>query len=70
VLSAARALGLDFVPLLQEQYDLVMGAEFWDADILAPVREALGAADFRAEVAALGGYDVTRMGEVLLTPGR
>ncbi|MBV8083727.1 MAG: molybdopterin biosynthesis protein [Chloroflexi bacterium] len=70
VLSAARALGLDFVPLLQEQYDLVVGAEFWDAEILGPVREALVAPDFREEVAALGGYDVSRMGEVLPTPAR
>ena len=27
ILSAARALGVDFVPLLEEQYDLVVPAE-------------------------------------------
>src|SRR5262249_4670186 len=41
VLSAARALDLEFVPLLREQYDLVVGAEFWDQDVLAPLRAAL-----------------------------
>jgi putative molybdopterin biosynthesis protein len=65
VLSAAQALGLDFVPLLREQYDLVIGAEFWDDEVLAPLREALASADFRREVEQLGGYDVSRMGELL-----
>ena len=46
-------------------FDLVVGAEFWDADVLRPVREALESADFRREVEALGGYDTSRMGEVL-----
>jgi putative molybdopterin biosynthesis protein len=65
VLSAARALGLDFVPLLQEQYDLIVGPEYWDADVLAPLREALVSPLLRAEIAALGGYDVSRMGDLL-----
>jgi putative molybdopterin biosynthesis protein len=66
VLSAARALGLEFVPLLREQYGLVVGAEFWEEDVLAPLRAALGSAELRREVEALGGYDVSRMGEVLV----
>jgi putative molybdopterin biosynthesis protein len=65
VLSAARALGLEFVPLLREQYDLVVGAEFWDQDLLAPLRAALASDRLRREIEGLGGYDVSRMGEVL-----
>ena len=65
VLSAARALNLDFVPLLQEQYDLLVGAEFWDGEFLAPLRTALESPDLRREIEALGGYDVTRMGDIL-----
>jgi putative molybdopterin biosynthesis protein len=65
VLSAARALGLEFVPLLQEEYDLVIGAEYWDAAILAPLRGGLASAELRQEIEALGGYDLSRMGEVL-----
>jgi putative molybdopterin biosynthesis protein len=65
VLAAARALQLDFVPLLKEQYDLVVGAEFWAADVLKPLREALASSAFRRAVDELGGYDVSRMGEVL-----
>jgi putative molybdopterin biosynthesis protein len=65
VMSAARALDLEFVPLLREQYDLVVGAEFWEQDVLAPLRAALASAELRQQVEALGGYDVSRMGEVL-----
>ncbi|HEX6511325.1 MAG TPA: molybdopterin biosynthesis protein [Chloroflexota bacterium] len=65
VLSAARALGLDFVPLLQEQYDLIVGAEFWESDVLAPLRAGLASDELRQEIQALGGYDVSRMGEML-----
>jgi len=65
VLAAARALNLEFVPLLREQYDLVVGTSFWDTELLAPLREALGSNQFRSEVEALGGYDAARMGEVL-----
>ena len=65
VLSAARALNLEFIPLLREQYDLVVGAEFWEQDVLAPLRAALASAELRREIQALGGYDAARMGEVL-----
>src|SRR5581483_3427994 len=65
VLSAARALNLEFVPLLREQYDLVVGPAYWDTPLLAPLREALASPELRAEIQRLGGYDVTRMGQVL-----
>lgn len=64
VLSAARALELDFVPLLNEEYDLVIPAEHYESRHLRPLLDLLAAADFRQAVDALGGYDVSRMGEL------
>ena len=65
--DVARALGLDFVPLFDERYDLVIAAQFYESDLLAPllalIREPESA--FRQAVAALGGYDLTPMGTVL-----
>ena len=66
ILSAARALGLDFVPLFDEEYDLVIPQEHYGSRLLQPLLALLGDAEFRAAVDALGGYDVTRMGEVRL----
>lgn len=65
ILSAARALELDFVPLLKERYDLVIPREFYEAELLAPLLEIIRGPGFRDEVAALGGYDVSEMGRVV-----
>ena len=64
VLSAARALELEFVPLLNEEYDLVIPVEHYESGHLQPMLDLLNAPDFRQAVNALGGYDVSRMGEL------
>jgi molybdate-binding protein/DNA-binding transcriptional regulator YhcF (GntR family) len=65
--AAARAYGLDFVPLARERYDLILQAADRER---APLRDLLELAisdEFRAVVAELGGYDTTQSGrEVLL----
>jgi putative molybdopterin biosynthesis protein len=65
ILAAARALGLGFVPLFNEQYQLVIPREHYESDLLAPLLEILRGPAFRAEVDALGGYDVAEMGRVV-----
>jgi putative molybdopterin biosynthesis protein len=64
VLSAARALELEFVPLLNEEYDLVIPTEHYESGHLRPLLDLLADSDFRMAVDALGGYDVSRMGEL------
>ncbi len=64
VLSAARAMGLDFVELGTEQYDLVIPTEFYGSDLLAPLLNLVRTADFRRQIDALGGYDTGRTGEI------
>ena len=65
ILAAARALDLDFVPLLKERYDLIIPREHYDSDQLAPLLEIIRGPDFRLEVEALGGYDASEMGSVV-----
>src|SRR4029079_412829 len=62
VLAAARAFGLDFVPVAKEPYDLVLLKRSLDDELLAPLFDLLDSADFRDSVNALGGYDTTEMG--------
>ena len=64
VLSAARALELEFVPLLNEEYDLVIPTEHYESGHLQPLLDLLAATDFRQAVDDMGGYDVSRMGEL------
>jgi putative molybdopterin biosynthesis protein len=65
IAAAARALKLDFIPLEQERYDLVIPREFYSSGLLRPLLDTLHAADFRQAVAHLPGYDATRMGNVI-----
>jgi putative molybdopterin biosynthesis protein len=65
ILGAARALDLDFVPLLNERYDLVIPVEYYESDLLAPLLAIIRSPEFAASVEALGGYETTNMGKVL-----
>jgi putative molybdopterin biosynthesis protein len=63
ILAAARAFGLDFVPVAQEPYDLVLPAETVADERLAPLWTLLDRAEFRAGVEALGGYSCAETGK-------
>lgn len=67
--AAAQALNLDFVPLAHERYDLVIPRAFYVGELLQPLLALLHDPAFRKAVAAMPGYDVTRMGEVVETFG-
>ena len=69
VFSAAKAVGLDFVPLRNERYDLVMPREVHESDLLRPMLELLHDDGFRSQVEELGGYDVSSMGEIIANVG-
>ena len=62
ILAAARALGLEFVPLLKERYDLVIPREHYESPLLRPLLETVRGDRFRSGVEALGGYDTSEMG--------
>ena len=62
ITAAARAFGLDFLPVTREPYDLVVGAHDADSPRLAPLWELLESGRFRAAVQDLGGYGTEEMG--------
>ena len=63
--AAAQALGLEFIPLFKERYDLVVPRRHWEGPLLAPLRQALTSSAYQQAVAALGGYDVGEMGTLV-----
>ena len=69
ILSAARALGLDFLPLLTERYDLVVPREHFDSELLQPLINLLQDSEFRREVESLGGYETGDMGKIMWERG-
>jgi putative molybdopterin biosynthesis protein len=62
ILAAARAFGLDFVPVTREPYDLVLATETLEDPVTAPLWTLLEKPSFRAAVEALGGYGTEEMG--------
>ena len=69
ILSAANAMGLDFVALLSEQYDLVIPSERYEDEKVQFVLSVIRDDTFRSEVDGLGGYDTSSMGQVVAELG-
>jgi putative molybdopterin biosynthesis protein len=59
--AAARQHGLDFIPLFEERYDLVLPRE--NEKSLAPLLDYLQTAAFRTELNILTGYNTVHSGE-------
>jgi putative molybdopterin biosynthesis protein len=66
ILASAVALGLDFIPVAKERYDLAIPGEFFETGmiqgLLKIIREDV---EFKEMVVNLGGYDVSDMGKVI-----
>lgn len=63
--SAARAYGLDFVPLHRERYDFVLRRETLDLPSTQAFLDVLQRAALRRKLESLAGYDTTRMGTIV-----
>jgi putative molybdopterin biosynthesis protein len=62
--AAAHQHGLDFVPLFEERYDLILPRE--NEKALAPLLDYLQTAAFRTELNSLTGYNASHSGEQVL----
>jgi putative molybdopterin biosynthesis protein len=63
--AAAAQFGLDFVPLMAEDYHLVCLKDALDHPAVVKLREALASADWVQQLASLPGYEGSHSGEVL-----
>lgn len=62
VKAAAIAMGLDFLPLEEERYDLVIPDHFLDEGPVQVLLDLLRSHPLQRRVESLGGYDVSHMG--------
>lgn len=65
ILAAARALDLDFIPLLKERYDLIIPTEYYDSDLLRPLIDIIQDNLFKEQIRSLGGYDTSQTGKII-----
>ncbi len=63
--AAANALKLDFIPVVTEQYDLVIPGRFFDSPGIQVLLAAIRTERFKERVEALGGYDTESTGRLL-----
>lgn len=63
--AAANALGLEFVPVGKEEYDLVIPKRFMADERILALLELIRSQEFRDMLDALGGYDTARTGELI-----
>ncbi|MFW5855041.1 MAG: molybdopterin biosynthesis protein [Thermodesulfobacteriota bacterium] len=66
IYAAAKALNLEFVPVVTEQYDLVIPEDYFESENMQILLETIRTEDFKRRVEALGGYHTERTGEVIL----
>lgn len=66
IMASAKALDLDFIPVTEERYDLLIAKEFLDLEIIQALLDIIkNDKEFRNAVLSLGGYNIRDMGEVI-----
>lgn len=63
--KAAKIVGIDFVPLITEQYDLVILKTPKTERLINTVKEILSSNQFQSEVNSLGDYDTSQTGKII-----
>jgi putative molybdopterin biosynthesis protein len=66
IFSAAKALSCDFVPVIWEQYDLVIPSQYFETEKIAAMLSVIRDPGFQARIMELGGYHTEQTGEVVL----
>ena len=66
--SAANALNLDFVPLVEERYDLLIPGELFETPMIQAILQIIVSPVFKEGVAALGGYSTRETGCLVAYP--
>jgi putative molybdopterin biosynthesis protein len=65
IYAAAKALSLDFLPVVTEVYDLVIPVEHYRSENIQILLDVIVSAEFKRRVEALGGYSVRHTGETV-----
>ncbi len=63
--AAAQALDLDFIPVVTEEYDLVIPDRFYKTRKIQVLLETIATKKFQDRVVSLGGYSTKNTGKVM-----
>jgi len=65
VLSAAKAMDLDFIPIGEESYDFAIPTKYVNEDMIQQFIKTLKSSKFKAALDELGGYKLEDTGEIV-----
>lgn len=65
ILSAAQVLGLDFIPIGWEDYDLLIPQELLEDQKIQALLRVMQREEFKGRISSLGGYSTERIGEII-----
>lgn len=63
--KAARLVDVDFIPIVKEQYDLVLMKSPENTAFIELLQDIVQSDAFQSEISAIGGYDLSRTGQVI-----
>ena len=67
--AAAQALGLDFIPVTKERYDLVIPSAYLKDEKIRVLLEIIRSDEFKEKALAMGGYEVHETGNFVPMEG-
>ncbi len=67
--AVAQLLGLDFIPLANERFDLIVPTQWHDAEPVRALCRSLALDDFKTTVSCMGGYETYDTGRVMYEKG-
>ena len=62
IMAAARALQLNFIPVTEERYDLIIPRDFLDLPSIQRLLEIIHLSEFKKRVEGMGGYSTRDTG--------
>ena len=65
ILAASKALDLDFIPIGEEQYDLIIPKEFHSLPNIQALLSVMAHSDFSTSIIRYGGYTCNKSGQIL-----
>jgi putative molybdopterin biosynthesis protein len=65
IFAAAKALNLDFIPVVTEQYDLIIPEAHFESGNIQVLLETIHTEGFKRRVEALGGYGTAKTGTIV-----
>ena len=65
IFAAAKALGLDFIPITKERYDLLIPKRFISDKKIQALMDIINRDSFKKKIVALGGYETHLTGMIM-----